>query len=142
MIRIHSSTKYTAGAALNATAVVYNSTGTTAAACDADDSQAKTSMLRPLGVLASQVASGEECDIITYGEATALVNGAVSDGDLLVCKDGMGGQVTALTTAILNSEFADGDEIYVVGRALEAAATGTACRIFVAPYLISHSEPA
>lgn len=141
-MRIHASTKYTAAAAYTPSIVVYNSTGTTAAACDADSSQAATSLLRPLGVLAASVASGGECDIVTYGEATVVSDGTIANGDLLICKDGGAGTVIPLNTTTLAALFADGDPIYVVGRALEAAASGTACRMFVAPYLFSHSEPA
>ncbi len=136
------STRYTAAAAYDAGKVVYNSTGTTAAVCDADTSQAATSALRPLGPLRRSVASGGEASIANGGEATFVAGGAIADGDLLICEDGGAGDVIALNTTTLASLFADGDPVYVVGRACEAAADGEIFAGVVNVYLLSASEPA
>jgi hypothetical protein len=137
------STKYTLGAATSPGFVVYNSTGTTAAVCDADSSQAATSALRPLGVLRAGGGTGDEAVISKQGEEVPFIaGGVISDGDRLICLDGGGGVVVALTTATLASLFADGDPIYSVGVASEPAASGTT---FVGVHdiqLITASEPA
>lgn len=137
------STKYTLGAALSTGVVVYNSTGTTAAACDADTSAAATAALRPLGVLRSGGALGDEAVISKQGEeVTFIAGGAIADGDRLVCGDGTGGFVVALNTTTLASLFADGNPIYSVGVASAAAASGTTFPGVHDIQLISASEPA
>lgn len=137
------STKYTLGAALSPGVVVYNSTGTTVAVCDADSSAAATAALRPLGALRSGGASGDEANISRDGElVTMIAGGAISDGDRLVCLDGGGGMVIALTTATLASLFADGNPIYSIGTAQAAAASGTTFPALQNVQLISASEPA
>ena len=121
--------------------VVYNNAGTTVAVCDADSSQAATSLLRPLGALAQGVASGDEVQILTGSGVPLVSTGAVQEGDMLICEDGEGGKVIPVTPTVLNTLFADGDEIYVVGVAEETTAGAGGVLANVAPYLFSHSEP-
>lgn len=132
--------KFTAAAALSVARVLYNNSGSTLAECDADSSQAATSLLRPVGVTAESVASGEEVSYVVDGEVSFTAAGAISAGDLLIAADGTGGRVIALNASTINSEFADGDEVYVVGRAFEDAADGTIFPGKFAPYLIQTSE--
>jgi hypothetical protein len=137
------STKYTLGAALSPGFVVYNSTGTTAAVCDADSSQAATSALRPLGVLRAGGALGDEAVISVQGDkVTFIAGGTIADGDALICLDGGGGVVVALNTTTIASLFADGDPIYTVGIASAAAASGTTFPGIHDVQLRSASEPA
>ncbi len=137
------STRYTLGAAIQAGPVVYNSTGTTVAVCDADSSAAATAALRPLGALRTGGALGDEAHISADGErVTLLAGGAIADGDRLVCLDGGGGAVVALNTTTLASLFADGNPIYSIGVAQAAAASGTSFPALQNVQLISASEPA
>ena len=137
------STKYTLGAALEPGIVVYNSTGTTVVACDADTDQATTSALLPLGPLRSGGASGDEAHIAKDGEfATFIAGGAIADGDLLTCLDGGSGTVVAVSDTTIATLFADGDPIYIIGIAQESASSGTGFTGLVTHQLISASEPA
>jgi hypothetical protein len=135
------STKYTLSAALPPGIVVYNSTGTTAAPCDADTSASATAALRPLGVLRSGGAQGDEAVIAADGElVTVTVASAVADGDVLVCGDGdAGAAVSFLSVA---ASFADGDGVMTIGRAQAAAASGGTVTMLQNVQLIFASIPA
>lgn len=135
------STKYTLGAALSPGVVVYNSTGTTAAACDADTSATATAALRPLGALRSGGALGDEAVVAADGEiVTMIAGGAIADGDVLVCKDGTGGFVVPFTSVA--ASLSDGDPIYTLGRAQAAAASGATVPVLQSVQLILASIPA
>ncbi len=132
--------KFTAAADLSVARVVYNDSGSTLAECDANSSQAATSLLRPVGVTSESVASGEEVSYVVDGEVSFTASGTIAAGDALICEDGESGRVIALNTTTINSLFADGDEVYVVGRAFEDATDGTVFPGKFAPYLIQTSE--
>lgn len=140
MARRTSSTKRTATAAIaNPGVVVYADGATTAAVCDADSSNAATAALRPLGVLMQSVAAGDECEIAT-GPGIPVQNlDAVEEGDLLICADGESGKVTPLTAATADSLLADGDPVYVVGRAEQTASAGSVLAT-IEPYFYERRE--
>lgn len=135
------STKYTLGAALSPGVVVYNSTGTTVVACDADTSATATVALRPLGALRSGGALGDEAVIAADGEIVTMMAGdAIADGDVLVCKDGTGGFVVPF--ASVAASLSDGDPIFTLGRAQAAAASGTTVSVLQNVQVIVASIPA
>ncbi len=141
MGRRTSSTKRTASAAMAVPGViVYADGAATAAVCDADSSEAATVALRPLGALAQSVASGDEVEILTGPGCTLVATGAVQEGDLLVCADGTGGYVTALTATYADTELADGDPVYVVGIAEQTTTGAGAVLANVAPYFYERRE--
>jgi len=134
------STKYTLSAALSPGVVVYNRTGTTAEPCDADSSASATAALRPLGVLRSGGAQGDEAVIAADGElVTVTVASAVADGDVLVCGDGEAGAAVSLGSVA--ASLSDHDGVYTLGRAQAAAASGGTVTMLQNVQLIFISRP-
>jgi hypothetical protein len=125
---------------VTAGAVCYTSSSTTVI-CDADSSQAATAALKPTGVCTVSAAAGEYTQLagenaqgVTYIAGT----GGVAVGDLLVCEDGGAGAVITYAS----SDYSDGDDVYVLGRAHSAAAAGAQFRGSFRPYLTTPSNPA
>ena len=111
--------------------------GTGAVALLDDATQATTVTVKPLGVSATEAASGDEIAVIDFGESVFVAGtSGVAQGDSLVAEAGTGKLI-----AYVESAYADGQIVWIVGRAQEAVAANALGNCFVNIYQFSVSNP-
>jgi hypothetical protein len=112
--------------------------GTGAVALLDDATQATTVTVKPLGISATEAADDDEIAVINFGDAIFVAGtSGVTAGDYLVAEAGTGKLITYVESA-----YADGQLVNIIGRALETVAADARGLCFVSIYTFSVSEPA
>lgn len=102
-----------------------------------DATQATTVTVKPLGISATEAANNEEIAVIDFGEATFVAGtSGVAQGDSLVAEAGTGKLI-----AYVESAYANGQVVFIIGRAQEAVAANALGNCFVSIYQLSVSNP-
>lgn len=111
--------------------------GTGAVALLDDATQATTVTVKPLGVAATDAASGAEIAVVDFGEVDVVAGtGGLTQGASFVAE-----ALTGKALAYAEASYTDGQTVWIVGRALEAISANATGRAFVQPQQISVSNP-
>lgn len=111
--------------------------GTGAVALLDDATQATTVTVKPLGIAATDAASGAEIAVVDFGEVDVVAGtGGLTQDTSFVAEAGTGKAI-----AYSEAAYTDGQIVWICGRALEAIAANATGRVRFAPYQISISNP-
>ena len=102
-----------------------------------DSGQTTVVTVAPLGVAATDAAANGEIAVVDFGEVDIIAGtGGLTQGQSFVAE-----AATGKALPFAKATYTDGQEVWIVGRALEAISANALGRAFVQPQLITISKP-